>query len=84
MKIKYSFRILLCTLLMTIGYATVNSITYDFQGIAVAQSNDKIFITNTEYKSDQNANIEDSKFNMYMTHYQIVIYLYQKQIIIHL
>ena len=61
MKIKYSFLILFFTLLMTIGYATVNSVTYDFQGIAVAQSNDKIFITNTEYKSNQNANIEDSK-----------------------
>lgn len=61
MKLKYSFLILFCTLLMTIGYATVSSITLGIQGIAVAQSNGKLFITQTKYKSNNNANIEDSK-----------------------
>lgn len=37
MKIKYSFLILLCTLLMTIGYATVNSIALSYAGEATAK-----------------------------------------------
>lgn len=53
--------LILATLFMGIGYAAVNSITLFIDGNTTALFQDGIFITDINYKSNVNANLEESK-----------------------
>ena len=46
------------SLFMSLGYATVNSILFDFSGEAMAKEVSGIFITNVDYKSNVNADMK--------------------------
>ena len=45
----------LATLFMGIGYAAINSVTFDIGGTAIAKAQDGVFITKMVYVSDVNA-----------------------------
>ena len=60
------FPILLAILLMGIGYASINSITGEIQGTVIAEVQSGVFITNVEYVSDVDANINTSKIEYYI------------------
>lgn len=53
--------LMIATLFMGIGYASINSITFDIQGSLLAKTQDGIFITDVKYKNAVNANYEDSR-----------------------
>lgn len=63
LKKIYPVILLIMSTLMGIGYASVNSITLEINGDAIAKSNEGIFITETKYLSNSNANITSSKIN---------------------
>lgn len=72
MKKKLSFPrivpalIILSVLFMCIGYASINSISMDIRGDVIAEGQDGIFITKGVYKSDVDADVNNSKIvNMY-------------------
>lgn len=44
-------------ILMSIGYASINSVTGDIEGEAISDAQEGVFITNIEYVSDVNASI---------------------------
>ena len=46
---------------MGIGYASINSITGEIEGTVIAEVQSGVFITNIEYVSDVDANINTSK-----------------------
>ena len=46
---------------MSIGYATINSITLDINGDVSLVSQDGLFITEVNYDSNNDANLEESK-----------------------
>ena len=50
---------------MGIGYASINSITGEIQGTAIANVQNDVFITNVEYVSDVDANINTSEIKSY-------------------
>lgn len=54
---------LIATLLMGVGYASVNSITLDFNGKAIAKEVDGVYITETNYVRNVNADLSNSKIN---------------------
>ena len=82
-KTKQSIRnksllFLLCisTLFMSIGYATMNLITLDITGVAQANKQEGIFITDYKYVSSVNADLEKSKIlNIYQTNLNSTIAL---------
>ena len=53
--------ITLTTIFMSIGYATINSITLDINGDVSLVSQDGLFITEVNYDSNNDANLEESK-----------------------
>ena len=53
--------ITLTTIFMSIGYATINSITLDISGDVSLVSQDGLFITEVNYDSNNDANLEESK-----------------------
>lgn len=55
----------LATLFMGIGYAAINSVTFDIEGTAIAKAQDGVFITDVNYVSDNYANTDSSKINKY-------------------
>lgn len=55
----------LATLFMGIGYASINSVTFNIEGTAIAKAQDGIFITDVNYVSNNNANVDESKINKY-------------------
>ena len=57
----YPFFILIAAFLMSIGYATVNSVMVDVNGNAIAKLQDGIFITEVNYDSNYFADYENSK-----------------------
>lgn len=60
--------ILFMTILMGIGYASINSISLDFGGKLIAKDVTGIFITDANYESDENADLAESKIlNAYQT-----------------
>jgi len=60
--------ILVATLFMGIGYASINSISLNINGEVIAKAQDGIYITEVNYVSDVNANLEKSKIlNAYQT-----------------
>lgn len=60
----------LATLFIGIGYASINSVTLDIKGTAIAKQMEGIIITDVKYTSNNNANEQDSKINKY---YQTVL-----------
>ena len=60
------FILLLAILLMGIGYASINSITGEIEGTVIANVQNDVFITNVEYVSDIDANINTSKIEYYI------------------
>ena len=64
----YPLLLFVCTCFMCVGYAVVNSITLDIKGSAIAKSQEEVFITDVNYVSNVNANLENSKIiNAYQT-----------------
>lgn len=55
----------LCILLLSIGYASINSITGEIKGTLVANKQDGVFITDVVYDSSMNAIESDSSINNY-------------------
>lgn len=53
--------ILLFSLFMGIGYASVNSVILGFSGEMVAKIPKDLYITDVRYNNDNNANVEESK-----------------------
>ena len=53
--------ILVATIFMGVGYASINSIILNINGEVVAKAQDGIYITEIEYVSDVNANLIESK-----------------------
>ena len=51
---------------MGIGYASINSITGEIEGTVIADVQSGVFITNIEYVSDVDANINTSKIEYYI------------------
>lgn len=68
-KIHYTdfFPLLLfiSTIFISMGYALMNSITTDIEGTVISTAQDKVFITDVSYVSDNNANLSNSKVNSY-------------------
>lgn len=60
-KPLYLFLITLTTIFMSIGYATINSITLDISGDVSLVSQEGLFITEVNYDSNIDANLEESK-----------------------
>ena len=58
------FVLLGAVLLMSIGYASINSISGEIEGDAIADAQEGVFITNIEYVSDVNAS--NSRINNYV------------------
>ena len=68
--------IFIATLLMSIGYASINSIILEFKGEAIAKENEGIFITDVQYFNDINANVDSSKIiSAHQTNLNSEIYL---------
>ena len=53
-------------LLMSIGYASINSISGEIEGEAIADAQEGVFITNIEYVSDVNASASNSRVNDFL------------------
>lgn len=66
----FPFLILLSTIFMGIGYASINSITSEIKATVIAKKQEGVFITDVIYNSDNNANLTTSKINNY---YQTVL-----------
>ena len=68
--------IFVATLFMSVGYAYINSIIMNINGEVVAKAQDGIFITEVNYVSDINANLDESKIlNVYQTNLNSIISL---------
>ena len=52
-------------ILMSIGYASINSVTGDIEGEAISDAQEGVFITNIEYVSDVNASASNSRVNKF-------------------
>lgn len=57
--------ITLATLFMSIGYASINSVTLDVKGNITATVQDGIFITEVTYNSNVSADLTNSKINSF-------------------
>jgi len=55
----------LSTVFLGVGYASIDSITLDISGTAIAKAQEGIFITDVSYASSNNANKDESKINNY-------------------
>ncbi len=68
--------ILMVTILMGVGYASINSIIIGFNGEAVAKEIDGVYITEVDYLSDVNADLTTSKIlNAYQTNLTSIVAL---------
>ncbi len=71
-KVKISKNILLmlslliATIIMGIGYASIESITGEIEGKAIADAQSGVFITDVEYVSDVDANIANCEINNFL------------------
>ncbi len=71
-KIKISQNMMLlllmvvATIVMGIGYASIESVTGEIEGKAIADAQSGVFITNVEYVSDVDANINNCKINNFL------------------
>ena len=64
-SVMISVIILISTLFMSVGYASINSITFDITGTASATAQSGVFITNVEYVSNSSADTSASTINNY-------------------
>lgn len=72
----FPFLLFLSTLFIDIGYASVNSVILDISGSLSAKSQDGIFITKVNYKSDVSADYSSSRIiSAYQTMLNSNIYL---------
>lgn len=62
--------LLVVSIFMSLGYATVNSVVIGFEGEAVAKVASGIYITKVNYKSNSNADVSNSK----------ILYAYQNNL----
>lgn len=62
--------ILIATLFMSIGYASINSVVISFLGQVTAKEQDGIYIAEAYYSGDINANLQDSRI---LTAYQTIL-----------
>ena len=60
------FILFVTILLMSVGYASINSVTGDIEGTAIADAQEGVFITNIEYVSDVNSVTSNSRVNNYI------------------
>ncbi len=60
------FILFVTILLMSVGYASINSVTGDIEGTAIADAQEGVFITNIAYVSDVNASASNSKVNKFL------------------
>ena len=60
------FVLLGAILIMSVGYASINSVTGDIEGTALADAQEGVFITNIEYVSDVNASASNSRVNKFL------------------
>ena len=67
----FNLLIIIATVLMGIGYASVNSVTLDISGKLTAKEQDGVYIKSVKYIKDNNADLELSKINNY---YQTMLY----------
>ena len=58
--------LVIATIFMGIGYSAINSITGDIKGKATANNQDGVFITDVEYVSDIDANLNNSKIENFL------------------
>ena len=58
--------LVIATIFMGIGYSAINSITGDITGKATANNQDGVFITDVEYVSDIDANLNNSKIENFL------------------
>ena len=58
--------LLVAILIMGIGYASIESITGDIEGTAVAKVQEDVFITDVAYVSDVNASVSNSRINNFV------------------
>jgi len=64
----YQILIFCATIFMSIGYATVNSVTLDVTGLVQATLQDGVFITDVSYVSSNNVDLSNSRIiNAYKT-----------------
>lgn len=64
----FKILIFIATLSMSIGYASINSVVFNFNGQITAKAQEGIYITEVDYVSDVNANLGESKIlNAYQT-----------------
>lgn len=61
----FSIVLIIATLFMGVGYASINAISLDISGEVIAQVQDGIFITNIKYNEELSNNVlvDDSKIN---------------------
>lgn len=58
--------LVIATIFMGIGYSAINSITGDIKGKAIANNQNGVFITDVEYVSDIDANLNNSKIENFL------------------
>lgn len=54
----FSVLLLVATLFMGIGYATINSISLEFEGSVIVQQQDNLFISEVEFSESKNGSLE--------------------------
>ena len=57
---------LIATMIMGIGYASIESVTGEIEGKVIADVQEGVFITDVEYVSDIDANINNCKINNFL------------------
>ena len=65
-RILLLFLILIATMFIGIGYASINSITGEIQGTVIAEVQSGVFITDVEYVSDVEANMNTSRIENFI------------------
>ena len=60
-KLLLFLALVIAILFMTVGYASIDSITGEITGNAIAKLQDGVFITDVEYVSDNEAKVNSSK-----------------------
>ena len=65
-KLLLFLALVIAILFMTVGYASIGSITGDIKGNAIAKLQDGVFITDVEYVSDNEAKVNSSKIEKFV------------------
>ena len=65
-KLLLFLALVIAILFMTVGYASIDSITGEITGNAIAKLQDGVFITDVEYVSDNEAKVNSSKIEKFV------------------